>query len=158
SPQSLAAGREAVGKAKAAEARMAEREKAYVAAIGAFYGDSETLDHTARALRFEKAMEDVFTRFPEDHEAAVFYALALNGPASPTDKTYTNQRKASAILNRVLPLMPDHPGVAHLIIHSNDYPELAKDALPAARAYAGIAPSAPHALHMPSHIFTRLGL
>jgi tetratricopeptide (TPR) repeat protein len=158
SSDDLAAGRAAVEKAKAAAPRMTEREQAYVAAVAAFFDDSGTLDHRTRALRFERAFQRVFEHFPDDHEAAIFFALALNGTALPTDKTYANQRKAARILNAVLPLEPDHPGVAHLIIHSYDYPELASLAVPAARAYARIAPSAPHALHMPSHIFTRLGL
>jgi tetratricopeptide (TPR) repeat protein len=158
SPDALAAGRAAVEKAKAAAPRMTERERAYVATVAAYFDDSGTLDHGTRALRFERALQRVFERFPDDHEAAVFYALALNGTAPATDKTYAKQRRAAEILNAVLPLEPDHPGVAHLIIHSDDYPELASLALPAARAYARIALSAPHALHMPSHIFTRLGL
>ncbi|MCI0353005.1 MAG: hypothetical protein L0Z53_26590, partial [Acidobacteriales bacterium] len=94
----------------------------------------------------------------KDREAAIFYSLALLGTGPITDKTFANQKKAAAILNRVLPLEPRHPGVAHYLIHSFDYPQLAHLALPAARSYARIAPSSPHALHMPSHIFTRLGL
>ena len=97
-------------------------------------------------------------RYPEDHEAAVFYALALDATALPTDKTYANQKKAGAILEKVFTAQPNHPGVAHYIIHSYDYPPLADRALVAARSYAKIAPAAPHALHMPSHIFIRLGL
>src|SRR5213076_269465 len=96
--------------------------------------------------------------YPKDDEASIFYALSLLGTALPSDKTYAKQKKAAEVLNRVLPNERDHPGVAHYIIHSFDYPELASLALPAARAYAKIAPASPHALHMPSHIFTRLGL
>jgi len=103
-------------------------------------------------------MEQVYLRYPKDHEAAIFYALALLGTAVPTDKTYANQKKAAGILNKVLAAEPEHPGVAHYLIHSFDYPSLASLALAAARSYAKIAPSSPHALHMPSHIFTRLGL
>ena len=103
-------------------------------------------------------MEQVYLRYPKDDEAAVFYSLALLGTALPTDKSYANQRKAGEILNKVLSSEPEHPGVAHYLIHSFDYPALAPMALAAARSYAKIAPSAPHALHMPSHIFTRLGL
>jgi tetratricopeptide (TPR) repeat protein len=103
-------------------------------------------------------MEDVARRFPEDDEAAIFHALALLGTAPPSDATFANQKQAAAILNGLLPRHPDHPGIAHYVIHSFDYPALATDALPAARAYAKIAPASPHALHMPSHIFTRLGL
>ncbi len=156
-PAELARGREAVEKAKAAHARTA-REEAYVAAVAAYYQDSERLDHATRSLAFERAMEQVAARHPEDQEAQIFYALALLGNGPPSDKTYARQKQAAVILNRVLPQAPEHPGVAHYLIHSFDYPPLASLALPAARAYSGIAPSAPHALHMPSHIFTRLGL
>jgi tetratricopeptide (TPR) repeat protein len=103
-------------------------------------------------------MERLYLSYPKDREAAIFYALSLLGTGSITDKTFANQKKAAGILNRVLPLEPRHPGVAHYLIHSFDYPQLAHLALPAARSYARIAPSSPHALHMPSHIFTRLGL
>ena len=156
-PEELAAGRAAA--AKAAEiGGKTEREAAFIAAIGAFYRDSEKTPHGPRAQAYSRAMEDVARRFPEDHEAAIFYALSLLGTAPPSDTTYANQKKAAAILNAILPLEPRHPGIAHYMIHSFDYPELASDALPAARAYSKIAPSSPHALHMPSHIFTRLGL
>ncbi len=103
-------------------------------------------------------MERVYSKYPDDREAGIFYALAILGTVSPADKSYAAQKKAAAILNRILPQAPDHPGVAHYLIHSFDYPPLAELALPAARSYAKIAPDAPHALHMPSHIFTRLGL
>ncbi len=157
SPAELEKGRAAIEKAKSVEART-DREKDYIAAIEAFHKDSDKLDHRTRALAYEKAMEQVYLRYPEDSEAAVFYALALNGTALPTDKTYANQKKAAEILNRVLAKKPDHPGVVHYTIHSYDSPPLASLALPAARSYAKIAPSVPHAQHMPSHIFTRLGL
>ena len=156
-PAELARGREAVERAKAAEART-ERERDYVAAVEAFYADPGGVAYPARASAFEKAMEGVARRHPRDQEAQVFYALALLGVSSPTDKTFAAQKKAAALLNDVLPRAPEHPGVAHYLIHSFDYPALAELALPAARAYSKIAPSAPHALHMPSHIFTRLGL
>ena len=135
-----------------------ERERGYIAAIEAFYRDHDKLDHRTRALAYEKAMEQLHMSYPKDREAAIFYSLALLGTGPITDKTFANQKKAAAILNRVLPLEPRHPGVAHYLIHSFDYPQLAHLALPAARSYAKIAPSSPHALHMPSHIFTRLGL
>jgi tetratricopeptide (TPR) repeat protein len=157
SPAELKRGWNAVEKAKAAGAR-ADRERNYIAAIEVFYKDSEELDHRARALAYEKAMEQVYRRYPQDREAAIFYALSLLGTALPTDKSFANQKQAAEILNRVLPAEPEHPGVAHYIIHSFDYPQLAQLALPAARSYAKIAPSSPHALHMPTHIFTRLGL
>lgn len=153
----LKEGWAAVGQAKAAGTKTA-RENAYIAAIEVFYKDADKLDHRTRALAYSKAMEQVYLHYPEDREAAVFYALTLIGTALATDKTYTNQKKAGAILEKVFAEQPDHPGVAHYIIHADDYPPLAAQALAAARRYAKIAPSVPHALHMPSHIFTRLGL
>jgi tetratricopeptide (TPR) repeat protein len=156
-PAEIARGQAAVAKAVAAGAKT-EREKGYIAAIAAFFQDAATVDHRTRALAYEKAMETVYRHNPEDREAAIFYSLALIGTAPPTDKTYANQKKAGEILNVVLPKQPDHPGVAHYLIHSFDYPALASLALPAARSYSKIAESSPHALHMPSHIFVRLGL
>jgi hypothetical protein len=157
SPAEMQRGQEAVARARAAKAST-PRERDYVAAIGAFYDDAGTVDHRTRALRYEKAMERVAAAYPDDREASIFHALALLGTADPADKTYATQRRAGEILNRVLPLQPDHPGVAHYLIHSFDYPALADLALPAARSYSKIAESSPHALHMPSHIFVRLGL
>jgi tetratricopeptide (TPR) repeat protein len=154
----FAAGREAA-EAAAAIATGSGRERDYVAAIGAFYrGDS--VPHSARVVAFEQAMATVVAKHPEDREATIFHALAMLGVAynSPPEKTYARQKQAAEILNHLLPLEPEHPGIAHYMIHAFDYPELAELALPAARAYAKIAPSAPHALHMPSHIFTRLGM
>ena len=118
------------------------------------------MPHAVRVVAFEKAMAGVAERNPTDHEAAIFHALSILGVAynSPPDKTYARQREAARILNGLLAIEPEHPGIAHYMIHSFDYPELAELALPAARAYARIAPSAPHAQHMPSHIFTRLGM
>jgi tetratricopeptide (TPR) repeat protein len=154
----FAAGRDAAQKA-AALAAPSERERDYVTAINAFY-QGDGVAHPARVLAFEQAMAKVAERNLQDHEAAIFHALALLGVAynSPPDKTYARQKQAAEILNRLLPLEPEHPGIAHYVIHSFDYPALADLALPAARAYAKIAPSSPHALHMPSHIFTRLAL
>ncbi len=156
-PAEVTRGRAAVDKAVAAGAPT-EREKAYVAAVASFFENADTVDHRTRATAYEKAMERASRQFPEDREAAIFYSLALLGTASPADKTYINQKKAGEILNRVLPQQPDHPGVSHYLIHSFDYPQLAALALPAARNYSKIAESSPHALHMPSHIFVRLGL
>jgi tetratricopeptide (TPR) repeat protein len=155
----LKKGWEAVEKAKSV-APKTERERDYVAAIEAFYKDSDKLDHRTRVLAYESAMERVYTRYPEDREAAAFYSLALLGTvaASPVDKTLTRQKKAGEIAEKVFAAEPNHPGAAHYVIHAYDYPPLAQKALPAARAYAKVAPAAPHALHMPSHIFTRLGL
>jgi tetratricopeptide (TPR) repeat protein len=150
-------GTAAVHEADVVGART-QREKDYIAAISTFYKDADKSDHRSRALAYAKAMEQLHLRYPKDDEAAVFYALALLGTAVPTDKTYANQKKAGEILNQVLLSEPEHPGVAHYLIHSFDYPALAPMALTAARSYAKIAPSSPHALHMPSHIFTRLGL
>ena len=153
----LQAGSAAVQRADVVSAQT-QREKDYIAAIEVFYKDADKLDHRTRALAYEKAMEQLYLRYPEDHEAAIFYSLSLLGTALPTDKTYANQKKAGSILNKVLLSEPEHPGVAHYLIHSFDSPPLASLALPAARSYAAIAPSSAHALHMPSHIFTRLGL
>ena len=151
------------GSAAVAAAREAstasEREKAYIDAIGSFYRDSDRLDHKTRALAYSAAMEQLHKRYPEDREAAVFYALSLVAAGTmDKDPQFAKERTAGAILNAVLAQEPDHPGVAHYLIHSFDYPALADLALPAARRYAGIAPASPHAQHMPSHIFVRLGL
>jgi tetratricopeptide (TPR) repeat protein len=156
-PADLKAGMSALDQAKTAGAKT-PREQDYIAAIGTFYKDNDKLDHRTRALAYEKAMGQLQARYPDDSEAAVFYALALLATAPPADKTYVNQRKAGAILERIFVKQPEHPGVAHYIIHAYDYPPLADRALEAARRYAKIAPDSPHALHMPSHIFTRLGL
>jgi len=153
----LKKGWEAVEKAKAAGAKT-ERERDYIAAIEVYYKDPEKGASPARAQAYEKAMEQVYLRYPSDAEAAIFYALALNEATDHSDKTYARQLKAGAILQRILAQQPDHPGVAHYIIHSYDYPPLAMRGLPAARHYAAVAPSAPHALHMPSHIFSMVGL
>ncbi|MEH6535684.1 MAG: tetratricopeptide repeat protein [Psychroserpens sp.] len=135
-----------------------EREVKYIEAIAHFYTDWETVDHQTRIKRFENAMETIYNSFPDDKEAAIFYALALNSGADLSDKTYANRRRAGAILEKLFPDQPNHPGITHYIIHSYDYPELAKMALSPARRYASIAPASSHAQHMPSHIFTRLGL
>ena len=156
-PADLKSGAAALEKAKSAGAKT-QREKDYIAALDTFYRDADKLDHRTRALAYEKAMEQLQARYPEDHEAAIFYALALVATAPPTDKTYVNQKKAGAILEPLFVEQPEHPGLAHYIIHAYDYPPLAQGALDAARRYAKIAPDSPHALHMPSHIFTRLGL
>jgi tetratricopeptide (TPR) repeat protein len=157
SPVALKAGSEAVAKAMAAPSQT-PREADYIAAIAAFYRDSDKLDHQARAVAYEKAMEQVYERYADDREAAVFYALALNASALKTDKTFVNQRKAAEILNKIWKEEPNHPGVVHYLIHSDDSPQFAAAGLDAAICYAKIAPDVPHALHMPSHIFTRLGM
>jgi tetratricopeptide (TPR) repeat protein len=156
-PADLKAGTAYMEKAKLIGAKT-QRERDYIAAIEAFYKDSDKIDHGTRAQAYERAMEQVQARYPDDHEAAIFHALALLATAPPTDKTYVNQKKAGAILEPLFTEEPEHPGIAHYIIHAYDYPPLAQGALDAARRYAKIAPDSPHALHMPSHIFTRLGL
>ena len=156
-PSEMKTGREGAEKAAAVSAKT-DREKAFIAAIGTFYGDADKLDHKTRMAAYEQAMAQVARDHPKDREASIFHALSLLGTADPKDKKYTQQRRAAEILNRVLPEEPEHPGVAHYLIHSFDYPELAELALPAARVYAKLAPGSPHALHMPSHIFTRRGL
>ncbi len=144
-------------KAKAVGAKT-PRERDYIAALETVYKDVDKLDHRTRALAYEKAMEQLSARYPDDTEATIFYALAIRGNAPPSDNTYSNQTRAGAILEKIFAEQPEHPGVAHYIIHCYDYPRLAGRALDAARRYAKIAPDSPHALHMPSHIFTRLGL
>ncbi len=157
SPAELEKGTKALAIAQSIT-QKSKRESAYIDAIASFYTDWNKTDHPTRCIRFEKAMERMYTEYPNDKEAAVFYALALNGAADPADKSFSKQRKAGAILTALYPNEPYHPGIIHYIIHSYDYPELAALALPAARKYASIAPSSAHAQHMPSHIFTRLGL
>jgi tetratricopeptide (TPR) repeat protein len=154
--QRLADGWAAIEKAMAAGTKT-PREQAYIDAIAAFYKDSDTVDHRTRALAYEQAMAQLAQDYPDDVEAQIFYALALLATALPTDKEYTNQRMAIEILEPIFAELPDHPGVAHYLIHSNDYPALAEHGRDAALRFADIAPAAPHALHMPSHIFTRLG-
>jgi tetratricopeptide (TPR) repeat protein len=159
-PADLKSGLAAVEKATSIGAKT-QRERDYISAIESFYKDSDKLDHRTRVLRYEKAMDDLQARYVDDPEARIFYALALLATSlntSPPDKTYAREKKAGEILERIFVEQPEHPGVAHYIIHAYDYPPLAKRALDASRRYAKIAPDSPHALHMPSHIFTRLGL
>ncbi|HYG82915.1 MAG TPA: hypothetical protein VD861_21135, partial [Pyrinomonadaceae bacterium] len=154
----LQKGLSAVEKAKAAGART-PRERDYIAAMEVFYKDSDRLDHRARVLAYSEAMGRLYRRYPADREAGVFYALTLIAKGMMAgDKSYANEKEAARILNRVLAREPQHPGVTHYLIHSYDYPALARLALPAARSYAKIAPASAHAQHMPSHIFIRLGL
>lgn len=135
-----------------------EREEEYLEAIGLYYKDWEKVDAKTRALKMAKKMEEIYRKYKDDTEAAILYALALNSTADPTDKNYMNQREAGRILESIFPDQPNHPGIAHYIIHNYDNPVLAEKALSTARKYAEIALSSAHAQHMPSHIFTRLGL
>jgi tetratricopeptide (TPR) repeat protein len=156
-PAELQKGREAVARARTTNAKT-QRERDYIAALETFYKDADRLGHWERARAYAVSMEGLYRRYRQDQEAAIFYALALNGTAPADDKNLANRTKAAQILYRAWPHAPDHPGIAHYLIHSYDYPSLARLALPAARRYARVAPSSPHALHMPSHIFTRLGM
>ncbi|MEP1032191.1 hypothetical protein [Ekhidna sp.] len=138
--------------------QKSERESDYINAINGFYQNWESESRQIRIARFEKRMKNVYQKYNQDKEAAIFYALALRAAADPGDKSYKNQKTSGEILESIYPDQPNHPGIAHYIIHNYDYPELAELALPAARRYAEIAPASAHAQHMPSHIFTRLGL
>ena len=153
----LQKGVKAIEIAKAIPNKSA-RESDYSNALGLFYNDWQSTDHHTRCVKFENAMEKLHNTYPNDKEAAIFYALSLDAAADLKDKSYTRQKKAGNILEALYKAAPNHPGIIHYIIHTYDYPELALRALPAAKEYAAVAPSSAHALHMPSHIFTRLGL
>lgn len=153
----LKAGAAAVERAKAVGGKT-PRERDYIAAIEQFYRDADKLPHQTRAAAYERAMAQVYQRHPDDREAAILYALALQAAANPADKTYARQLRSAQILEKLFAEQPNHPGVAHYLIHAYDYPALAQRGLPAARRYGEIAPSVPHALHMPSHTYTQLGL
>lgn len=156
SPQALQAGANAWSQAQQLGAGS-ERENAYIDALGVFFKDWQSTEHRLRALALEQAMGEVAARYPQDVEAQVLYALLLNATAQPTDKTYANQLKAAGILEPLYRQYPNHPGIAHYLIHTFDYTSLAERGMPYARAYADIAPSVPHVQHMPSHIFSRVG-
>jgi hypothetical protein len=156
SPKAMEEGTAAVERAKAASAKT-ERERDYIGAVELLYKDAASIDQRTRTLAYEKAMEKLAAKYTDDPEARIFYALSLDQTNLPTDKTYANLLKAAEILEKEFVLQPDHPGIAHYIIHSYDVPPLAPKALDAAQRYAKIAPDAPHALHMPSHTFTRVG-
>ncbi len=153
----LKAGLEAVEKGNAIGAKT-ERERDWIVAIEVYYRDYDKVDQTTRGLAYERAMERLVQKYPDDLEAAVFYALALNETALPSDKTYANQLRAGAILEKVLSTRPEHPGALHYLIHSYDYSPLAQRGLGAANKYATIATAAPHAQHMPAHTYSMLGL
>ena len=154
--KNLAEGAAAIAKGKSVGAKT-QRERDYLDALGAMYADYEKVDHRTRMQAYAKAMEQLAQRYPADDEAQIYYALALNTSASPADKTYANQLKGAAILEPIAIRQPQHPGVAHYLIHLYDYPPIAEKGLDAARRYAKVAPAAAHAQHMPSHIFTRVG-
>ena len=156
-PDKKTVKKELAGLKKAEKLRAkTERERDYIAALEAFYSNGK-LDHEVRAKAYSDAMEKVYQKYPEDHEAAAFYALSLLASEPDEDTTFANRKKAGAVLEKLFDLEPNHPGVAHYLIHSYDKPQLAELGLPAARRYAQIAPFAPHAVHMPSHIFARVG-
>jgi tetratricopeptide (TPR) repeat protein len=156
SPAQLEQGLRAVEQGRSIEAGT-ERERAYLEAVSHLYTDSKRIDQITRVLAYESAMAALSAAHPEDTEATIFYALALAAAADPSDKTYARQLKAGALLEALFVKYPDHPGLAHYIIHAYDEPALAPRATEAARRYGAIAPSTPHALHMPSHTFTRVG-
>ncbi|MGB7846912.1 MAG: hypothetical protein WBL63_14960 [Candidatus Acidiferrum sp.] len=153
----LQAGRESAEHGKAVGAKT-ERERAYLAAVSKLYIDYESTSQRARLLAYRDAMREVAAKYADDDEALIFYALALTASEDPADKTYAGRLQAGAILEKLFEQEPTHPGLAHYIIHTYDVPALAGRALVAARRYSEIAPDAPHALHMPSHTFTRTGL
>ena len=155
-PAQLQAGRASVELGKTTGAKT-ERERAYIAAVGNLYSDFENTPQQARMLAYRDAMAELAAKYATDHEAQIFYALALAASEDPADKTYAGRLKAGAILEKLFAEEPNHPGLAHYIIHTYDVPPLAPRALEAARRYSEIAPDAPHALHMPSHTFTRTG-
>ena len=152
----LQLGRQSAERGKELGAK-ADRERSYLAAVGKLYGDFESTPQQVRLLAYRDAMGNVAAKYPEDHEAQIFYALALAVAEDPGDKTYADRLKAGTILEKLFAEEPTHPRLAHYIIHAYDVPALASRALVAAQRYAEIAPDAPHALHMPSHTFTRLG-
>lgn len=152
----LQEGRESARRGKTAGAKT-ERERAYIAAVASLYSDFENTPQRERLIEYRDAMSEVASKYPTDQEAQIFYALAVAASEDPSDKTYAGRLKAGAILERLFEEEPNHPGLAHYIIHTYDVPPLASRALDAARRYSEIAPDAPHALHMPSHTFTRTG-
>src|SRR5262245_15713536 len=155
-PENLPLGLAALQKGKTVGAKT-QRERDYIDALLVFYTDYDKIDHRTRVQAYLKGMDSLAQRYTDDDEAQIEYAITLNVAASPADKTYTNQLNGAAILEPIFKRQPQHPGVAHYLIHLHDYPPIAEKGLAAARRYAQIAPAAPHAQHMPSHIFTRVG-
>lgn len=156
SVKTLADGAAALQAARTAGLRSA-RERDYVEALSAFFRDADKLNHRTRAKALESEMEKLAQKYPDDKEAAILHSLVLSANFDPADKQYTNQLRAARQLEPIFKAMPEHPGVAHYLIHSFDYPPLAQQGLHAANRYSKIAPDAAHAQHMPSHIFTRVG-
>ena len=155
--KNLVEGSAAIAKGQKIAAKS-QRERDYIDALAVMYVDHEKVDHRTRVVAYAAAMAALAQRYPNDDEAQIHYALALNTSASPSDKTYANQLKGAAILEPIFARQPQHPGVAHYLIQTYDYPPIAAKGLEAAQRYAAIAEAAPHAQHMPSHIFTRVGL
>jgi tetratricopeptide (TPR) repeat protein len=157
SPKDVAAALDALEKARAVGAKT-QRERDWIEAIGAYYRDADTLSVDARLAAYTRAMERMTQRYPGDFESWTYYALALQASAPKTDKTYANQLKSAEILERLFKQNPEHPGVAHYLVHAYDYPPLAEKGIRIAGQYARIAPAAPHARHMPSHIYSMVGM
>ena len=155
--KNLADGLALLEKAEAVAAKS-QRERDYIVALKTFYADHDKRDHRSRVQAYLKAMESVAQRYPDDDEAQIYLALALNLAASPKDQTYALPLRAAGILEPIFKRKPQHPGVAHYLVHSYDFPPIAEKGIDAAQRYARMAGSSPHALHMPSHIFTRVGL
>ena len=153
---SLAPALAAIEKAQAIGAKT-ERERMFIDALALLYKDYDKVEYRPRLLKYRDAMAALAQKYPDDDETQIFYAITLNVSASPADKTYAQQLKGAAILEPIWKRQPQHPGIAHYLIHLYDYPALAEKGLPAADRYAKIAPAAPHAQHMPSHIYTRVG-
>ena len=154
----LSAGADAITAARRVASHATKREKGYIDAASKLFEGSDHLAQEVRVRSYETAMSDVVRSHPEDTEAKIFYALSIVAAAPSNDKTYASQKRAASILEPLWKQQPDHPGLAHYIIHTFDYPSLAKRGAAAAREYAIIAPSTAHAMHMPSHIFTRTGM
>src|SRR5579871_4004006 len=152
----LAAGKASADLGKRTGAKT-DRERAYISAVSALYNNFENTTQRSRMIAYRDSMESVASKYPDDKEAQIFYALSISSSEDPADKTYAGRLKAGAILEKLFQTEPDHPGLAHYIIHNYDVPPLAARSLDAARRYSKIAPDAPHALHMPSHTFTRTG-
>lgn len=156
-PNAMKAGAAASAESQRVGAKT-QRERDYIDALALFFKDWQTTEYRPRVVALEKSLESLAGRYPDDAEAQILYALALNVTALPTDKTFANQLKAASILEPLYKKYPNHPGVTHYLIHTYDYADLAEKGLPFAKAFADIAPSVPHVQHMPSHIFSRLGL